>query len=348
MTRCSCLVAVLVLGACASESDPGDPDPDVELTVLDACLAGGGQLVPVTEIDNNVLVAHGEITAMSFAASGQIALASTDGAIKLWSIRDRTAGTIAPDLDYDAAFGEENPPIGALAYGPDAGWIASGRDSGEVALWDPATGARLEGVAPSEAPVAAIDVTADGSSVAIAQAAEIRTWSPGAAASEPLQTGLWGVAAVRYLPDGRLVTAGHYYETPEVEVRLASSLEVEWSWNGDPRAGWVRDLALSPDGGRLAAGGDGFVWLLDLDAAELEPVVVDVPGALVSIAFSPGGEHLFATDDAGQLRILSARDGTEISGPAGSGAVAVRSQPQYDQIVLAEANGIVRFLGCEE
>ncbi len=351
--RWSCFAVVVVaLSACGSESDPGDPgdaDPDVERSGLDGCLAGGGQMVPVAEIDNNVLVAHGEITAMAFAAGGQIALAWTDGAIKLWSIRAQTEGTIAPQLDYDAAFGEDNPSIGALAYGPGASWIASGRASGEVALWDPATGARLDGVLASEAPVAAMDVTADGSRVAMAhEAAEIRIWPRGGEVGAPLLTGLWGVAAVRYLPDGRLATAGHYYGTPEIELRSAAGAEVAWSWLDEAREGWVRDLSASPDGSRLAAAGDGFVWLFDLEAGEREPSVIEVAGSLVSIAFSPGGEYLFATDDAGQLRVLSLRDGSEIDAPPGADAVAVRSQPEYDQLVLAERSGIVRMLGCDD
>src|SRR5688572_13030425 len=141
MTRYRSVLVCVALAACAGEEDPGPAeDPGTEMTGLDLCIAEGGALSPVTEIDNNVLVAHGEITAMAFAATGQMALASTDGAIKLWSLREQAEGTIDPEVGYDAAFGSDNPPIRALAYSPDGSWIASGRESGEVAAWDPATG----------------------------------------------------------------------------------------------------------------------------------------------------------------------------------------------------------------
>lgn len=349
MTRCAkaAMGAWLAMATACGGADGGGDDPGVASSQLDVCLGGGGALAETTRVDNNVLTAHGDVTAVAFAASGQMALGSTDGAIKLWSIRAEAQGTIAPDLDYDAAFGEDAPPARALAYGPGAAWIASGRDGGVVELWEPTTGALMDGATWSESAVTALDVAPDGAMLAVAhEGAEMHLWAPGELPGARLDTGLWDTTSVRYLPDGRMVTAGHFYLTPMVELRAADGAVV-WTWNDELRQGWVRDVAVSPDGDHLAAAGDEVLLLFDLAAGDPSaPLVIEVEGALASAAYSPGGEHVVAVDAAGAVRVFDAASGAELTGMPAAGIAAVRAQPAYDQLVAFERGGIVRMLGC--
>jgi WD40 repeat protein len=348
------LCALVALAACGTTGGPGgdddddDDDDDVAMTGLDRCLADGGALAEVARIDNNVVVAHGEITAVAFSSAGQMALASTDGAIKLWSILGEAEGTLAPEVGYDAAFGEGNPPIGGLAYAPDGDWIASGRQSGLVTLWSATTGEVLEQIAFSESPVIAVAVSPDASHVAVAhEGTEVRAWPRGSEWTDALPTQLWGVATVAYLPDGRLVTAGHDYGTPAFEVRSASApATVESYWVDIARLGWIRAVAATTDGSRLVAAGDAILLAFDLAVADAPPRVIDVEGNLLSVAFSPGGEHVVATDDAGNVRVWDWAALAEKPALAGDATVGVRSEGAYEQLVAPERSGIIRLLGC--
>lgn len=340
------LAILVTVAACGS--DPSGSGPDAELVALDLCLAGGGDLGAITEIDNNVLTEHGEIVAMDFAPTGQMALASTDGAIKLWSIRDATELTIAPDLDYDAAFGENSAPVRSLAYRPDGSWIAAGRMSGEVSTWDPTTGEELASASVTDRPVRSVDVAPDGERVAIAyENTEVREWVPGQEPGAVLPTDLWDVAVVRYLPDGRLATAGHWYNQPEIEIRSASDPAViEDGWADEVHSGWIHDVTMSPDGGTLVAAGDRLLVLLDL-AGEREPQVIDVDANLMAIALSPGGEHAFATDDGGRVHTFAIADGAELGAMDTADVVSLRSEQGYEQLIAAHRDGMVRVLACE-
>jgi len=357
--RVVCLALAVLATACGTDDpdpgvDPPGPDADVALTGLDGCFAGGGALSETATIDNNVVVAHGQIRAMAFSATGQMALASTDGAIKLWSIHGDAQGTLAPEVGYDAAFGEGNPPIGALAYAPDGSWIASGRENAVVNLWSATTGEILATTALGEAPIVSVAVASDGDRVAVADASfagNIRVWSRSdETATEPLATALWGATTVRFLPNGLLVTAGDNYGQPWVELHDADDpSQVLWSWVPfDAFTGSARDVAVSADGSFMVAVGAGFVSVLDLTAAEPATLFqAEVATELMSVALTPGEGHFVTTDLAGAVRVW-ATDGTDAADQmTRDGLLGVRSGGDYEQLVTADASGIIRMLGCE-
>jgi WD40 repeat protein len=366
----ACAALALTAFACGTDTTSmGDDDDDVAqpdagdlvATGLDGCLAGGGALTEVSVVDNNVLVAHGELTAMAFATTGQMAFASTDGAIKLWSFRGDAEGAIEPEVGYDTAFGEGATPIAALAYAPDASWLAAARGP-SIELRDPVTGDELGGATLGEADLVSIAVALDGDRVAVADgsfAGNLRVWSRNDdTATEPLATELWGVTTVAFTPDGALITAGDWYGVPMVELRSAADPSVVvWTWIEQQLSGEVTDVAVSPDGARVAAAGDGFLVVIDTasetgDATFYRELIGPKGGPiahLTSVAYTPGGAHLVTTDVDGAVAAWAADADTDAlpGSMARDSIFAARTAPDYEQFVTADTTGLIHIVGCD-
>lgn len=84
------------------------------------------------------------------------------------------------------------------------------------------------------------------------------------------------------------------WDTSAKEAKLLWTVE-------DAHDGWLRSLALSPDGSRLATGGkDGFVRLWSAEGKKLHKI--DVKSDLLSVCFAPGDKGTFAGDLFGKIR----------------------------------------------
>lgn len=86
-------------------------------------------------------------------------------------------------------------------------------------------------------------------------------------------------------------------------LNLTSSVEI-WdlsrgvvSSRFTPEIEGVADIALSPDGTRLAIAGEGAVELWDLESESRQATLVGTDGALQSVIFSPKGDYLVAGND---------------------------------------------------
>ncbi len=96
---------------------------------LEQCLSNGGAITQVEAIDNNVAVMHGGITGIATSAAGQIAVASTDGALKWWTVRGEAEGTST--TVYGSAQDEGSAIVRAVSYGADD-WLVAGEEEGLV------------------------------------------------------------------------------------------------------------------------------------------------------------------------------------------------------------------------
>jgi WD40 repeat protein len=87
--------------------------------------------------------------------------------------------------------------------------------------------------------------------------------------------------------------------TPAASARTAPAVSVEWQATVDDAPVAIAAASVGDGGGLVAVGGaDGTVWILD--AATGTPVgTTALPGGLLDLAFSPGGEHLALTGPAG-------------------------------------------------
>lgn len=336
------------------EPDAGNPLPDgaVQTTSLDGCLERGGVLADVDLIDNNVVTAHGDVTTVALSGLGQIAIASSDGAIKLWTVEAVPSGELGTDNDigYDTAFDAGSPIVRALSYSEDGRSLAAGDDAGDVVLWD-VTPDVFEDVARTSAgeqPVTAVAVSPDGAAVAFADSSPggaMRLWTPSTGAvSEVLDTALSRVAALAWLPDGRLVSAGDADGVPSIELRAAgdpAAVEVRWSGADGGLRGTVRSLSIHE--GALVGAGEGVLVSLDARGAAIG-ARSDVD--LRSVATTPGGAFHVATTPGGDLRTFAAPDLTDGPSARVPRAVSIRVHAEGDQLVVTDEGGIAHLTRC--
>src|SRR5262245_55355047 len=88
------------------DAGPTDlPDGAVPASGLGPCVAAGGTLSAVDVINNNVVTDHGEIVTIALSSGGEIGVASTDGALKIWTVESRLVGEVRDNVvGYETAF----------------------------------------------------------------------------------------------------------------------------------------------------------------------------------------------------------------------------------------------------
>src|SRR5262249_55407200 len=124
------------------------------------------------------------------------------------------------------------------------------------------------------------------------------------------------VYPVAYTPDGRLIVSGSW----DGDVRLwdAATGEVVAVL---PQGGFVRALALSPDGTRLVAMGDGTGGLRVWDVASRRHIATykTTDNTLWAVAYRPGGAHVAVLGPGHVIEVLDAATG-ERAATADAGA----------------------------
>lgn len=226
-----------------------------------------------------------EIRQLAFSPDGKTLLAVSGGAIHLWNIRTRTNKLVI-----------EHPGVVSALFAPDGKTIASASPSGldhHVRLWDTATGRKIRSL---EAPkVSAIAFSPDGNALAAAcigpdnkgfatrdavvspavgtQDGVARVWDVKSGRSLLERRfrpgpGSWTRACVAFSPNAKLLALGgsgylgggnvsvnpYRSEYGVIRIWQMTTGKKAIRYKGHP--GGVRSLAFSPDGKRLASGGE--------------------------------------------------------------------------------------------
>jgi WD40 repeat protein len=206
-------------------------------------------------------------------------------------------------------------PVRSLAFGPDARSIVTGSQDGTVKVWD----------AHKRQQVLTLEVNSDSS------------------------------ATGALSPDGRriaFVSGGYDRQGKplpgEVKVWDARTGQELFSLKGHPGA--VTSVEFSPDGRRIATGGGGYdqqgkplpgevkVW--DAGGSKELLSLKGHPGAVSSLAWSPGGNRIVSGCRGGSLRMWDANRGNEILPFKGHthGVRSVVWSPDGRRIVSVDSN----------
>src|SRR5262249_52984639 len=243
----------------------------------------------------------------------------------------------AVDL-YDVATGRKrltmpslvNGVVYALAFAPDGRVLAAGtgqlQKSGEVKLWDAATGKELHTLKGYRNHVLSLAFTPDGRGPApAAKDGTVKLWDV-ATGRERLtfQAGA-RVPAVAFSPDGRRLAVAAGETITLREAATGKVLVTIHGYSHEPAS-----LVFSPDGRRLVSGGGegelgrgGGVKLWDT-ATGLEVLSLGGPSDVIScVAVSPDGGRLAAAAGSGMAFLgtqavgeVTVWDGRPPAGPA--------------------------------
>jgi RNA polymerase sigma factor (sigma-70 family) len=210
--------------------------------------------------------------------------------------------------------------VGGLAFAANGKLLASGSDDGTVALWDPATGTKLQTTKqPGE--VRALAFSPDAKTLAVAGGPEYG-WNKGKK-NDPFLALLdpsngkvirrfdnirEGVAAVGISKDGRVLAAGL---GGVIRVwQLPSGREVSIDAGHQH---WISEVDISEDGRTaLTAGGDGPVILWDLATGAEKLRLAGHQGEARSVTFLPGGKCIASAGTDQKVRIWDRATGRQL------------------------------------
>jgi WD40 repeat protein/uncharacterized Zn finger protein (UPF0148 family) len=305
------------------------------------------------------------------AAGSWFATGGSDGQISVWH-----AGTNIYSTNLNLA-----RAVTGVAFDAKGGTLAAGDQGGVVQLFDLKAGRPVLSLKAHSNAVERLCFAPDGSVLVTAGSdATLRFWNlpTGKAIGEPVQLNT-RVMEMEFSPDSKLLMARPDENIVWVYQAATARPHLEPIWEGGaiPNAHFTADsqrlfvssrafvvrtwdvrggrnamrslshsnvavVALSPDGKRLASGGEKSICVWNLADGEQPAAQLPVESSVYQVTFSPDGSRLVANHGNAELRAWSTKDFQLLSAHKVPGLVAWEFQgTSGSQIILAATNGSI-------
>jgi WD40 repeat protein len=247
----------------------------------------------------------------------------------------------------------------------------------QIILWDAASGKQLNSFSAGEASIWCVEFSADGKSLFDGDSkGRVRRWD--IRTGKVLQTFDTQMTNVRDLavsPDGRYLASSGFELfvvwdiEEETKILELDSIEIDdvsfgptgrriaHAYRGEPGARVINfdqravevvldtgtnwSVAFSPDGKRLATGGDSaIVQLWDVETWRLEQEFAGHNARIRSLAFTPDGERLASRGDDDTIRIWNIHSGREV--------LTLAAPPIRDATVAFSPDGLTLATGTTD
>jgi WD40 repeat protein len=304
----------------------------------------------------------GGVSCLAVSPDGAtFASGASDRLVTLRQLADDRTWTSWPGRVKATYRGHASPPV-ALAFASDGRTLCSTDDTGTVLFWDAKSDPERQRLGEHAYRIGTVIYTPDGRRLVAVDYTHISVYD--AATGRRIArfpAGHW-VFAAALSPDGQTLAVGGETGTGGGAPGLIRLFDVAGGraiadlQPGDDTQ-LVNALAFSPDGRTLAATVDGrrfddeatagtrpaargsSVQLWDVPARRIR---VELPGAAVTVAFSPDGRLLATSSPQSSVRIRDASDGTALAtldaeGPAifaPDGRSLVTRSPSADGVVV--------------
>ena len=250
------------------------------------------------------------------------ALGGEDGSVVILDLRSGESRTLA---------GRHEDRVQGLAFSADRRTLVTRGDDGRVLVWDLDASAVRETLTGHSGPITDFRLSDDG-----------RTLYTTGFDSRII---IWDIAG-----DRRLANPFPAGELAGTRRRAIDALR-----EGARRDGLVDyppPLAVSPDGGRVAAGlPDGGVRLHDALTLRSLPVLPGIErGPAMAVEFSPDGRAIAVTGGSGAVEVRDAASGERVRPPLaglGAPAQAIAFSPDGGRLAVADLESNLRVLELE-
>jgi predicted Ser/Thr protein kinase len=277
-----------------------------------------------------------------------LAVAGTDGAIRLWDLRSRNRSNVLR-TDLHRRTGHDAAAL-ALAFSPDGSLLASAHVDGVVHLWDLGRSEEVPVRLRHDDSVGALGFSPDGATLATGSLdANLRLWDVGAALNGEARRELLrqpaGVTALTWAGGGEWILTGHSSRvlrlTDPHRGRLLATLR-------GPEAA-VSLLLLSPDGQHVAvASQDRTLRLFDLGTREPVATLSGLRKPVAAVAFLADGAFVATVCQESTVQLWEvgrAEPASALWGPAEESYVGLALYGDSNHLAAALSDGRIRLWG---
>jgi WD40 repeat protein len=291
-----------------------------------------------------------EVRGMAFAAgSARLYTASKDGSARVYA---------ATDLSPLETLMQGGTWINAVAVSPDGAHVAIGDLNGSIGIWRASDATLERRIQAQYGGANNLSYASDGTRIfASIGGSSVYVFPVNGSASTLLLAPIGGTPRVAASPAGGAVfvaTDWHLWLIGETGTHLREEIQ---------QGPFARDVAFSPDGNRVAIGGD---FGLVVRAAPAGAVVKSVDWSQTAadyngVAFSPDGSRMATAEDSGSIHLWSTSTWQTTSevykssiraqsvafSPDGTLLAAVGA-PGLDEVYRVSTGATVTFLGISD